>query len=65
MAAKHWMQAESRREARAGTKGSFSREAKAHGESTREYARQEEHAKGRLGRQARMALRFMSANHSG
>lgn len=62
MAAK-WMQAEAMREARAGTKGSFSREAKAHGESTREYAHEKEHAKGRVGRQARMALRFMAAKH--
>lgn len=46
---------------RRGTKGVFSREAKEHGESTREYAEQEKHAKGKLGRRARLALTFMKA----
>lgn len=63
MAAKKWMQREAAREQRAGTKGAFSAKARAAGESTAQYAREKEHAPGRLGRQARMALRFMAANH--
>lgn len=57
--ARKWMQKEAAREAKAGTKGSFSRWAKEHGMTTREAARKEEHAPGRLGRRARMAERFM------
>ncbi len=49
--AKKWMQ-----KAFANSHGQFKAKAKAHGESTEEYAQQEEHAKGRLGKQARLAL---------
>ena len=59
--AEKWMQKESEREEKAGTKGSFSRAAKRAGYSTQEYARKEEHAKGKLGRRARMALRYSAA----
>jgi len=58
-----WMQHESKREARAGTKGSFSRAAHAHGESTSAYAHHKEHAKGKVGKKARMALMFAEARH--
>lgn len=39
-------------------KGSFSKKAKAHGESTGAFAKKEEHAKGKLGKQARLAETF-------
>ena len=61
MASKNWMQAESKREKHAGTKGSFSAAASRHGMSTGAYARKEEHASGKVGRRARMALAFASA----
>lgn len=38
--------------------GSFSRAAKAHHESTHEYAEKEKHASGKTGRRARLALAF-------
>lgn len=43
--------------------GQFKAEAKAHGESTRQYAEQEQHAKGKLGKRARLALVGMRAKH--
>ena len=61
--AKKWMQAEAMREKRAGTAGSFSSKAKAAGESTQAYAQEKKGAAGRLGKQARLALAFMSAKH--
>ena len=61
MASKNWMQAESKREKHAGTKGSFSRSAERAGMSTQAYARKEEHAPGKTGKRARMALAFASA----
>lgn len=51
MATKHWMAG-----AFKNSHGQFKAKAKAHGESTEEYAEQEKHAKGRLGKQARLAL---------
>lgn len=45
--------------------GAFSAKAKAAGESTREYAQEKEHAKGRTGKQARLAITLMSMNHKG
>ena len=51
MAKKHWMKA-----AFANSHGQFSAKAEHAGMSTREYARKEAHAPGRLGRQARLAL---------
>jgi len=62
MASKNWMQAESKREKHAGTKGSFSRSAERAGMSTQAYARKEEHAPGKTGKRARMALAFASAS---
>lgn len=59
--ANRWMQKESKREAHAGTKGSFSRAAKAHGMSTSAYAHKKEHAPGKVGKKARMALLFEKA----
>ena len=61
MASKNWMQAESKREKRAGTKGSFSRSAERAGMSTQAYARKEEHAPGKTGKRARMALMYAKA----
>jgi hypothetical protein len=61
MAAEKWMQAESEREEKAGTKGSFTRAAKRAGKSTSAYAREKEHASGKIGQKARMALRFAEA----
>lgn len=57
-----WMQEESQREKHAGTKGSFSRAAKRAGKSTREYAEEKKHSKGKVGQRARMALAYMGAN---
>jgi len=60
------MSHEASREKHAGTKGSFSRAAHAHGESTSEYAHQKENAKGKVGKKARMALMFSEARkHKG
>jgi hypothetical protein len=61
MASKNWMQAESKREKHAGTKGSFSRSAERAGMSTQAYARKEEHAPGKTGKRARMALMYAKA----
>ncbi len=47
---------------RRGTKGVFSRAAHAHGESTKEYAEEHKHDKGKLGKRARLALTFMKAS---
>lgn len=63
MAIKHWMQAESRREKHAGTKGSFKRLAERHGHSTREEAQLDKHKPGLTGQRARLALSYMSAKH--
>lgn len=38
-----------------GTVGKFTREAKAHGESTQEFAKKESHAGGKLGKEANFA----------
>ena len=54
--AKHWMA-----KAFANSHGQFKAKAKAHGESTSQYAHQEEHAKGKTGKQARLALVGMRA----
>jgi hypothetical protein len=56
-----WMSKEANREKHAGTKGSFSASAKRHGESTSAYAHEKEHAKGKVGKRARMALMFEKA----
>ena len=56
-----WMSKEANREKHAGTTGSFSRAAKRHGMSTQAYAHKEEHASGKTGKRARMALIFSRA----
>lgn len=53
-----WMQAESEREEKAGTKGSFSRAAKRAGKSTSEFAQEKKSASGKMGRKARMAMMY-------
>jgi len=61
MAGERWMQKESQREKKAGTKGSFSAAAARHGESTSKYAHEKEHAPGKTGKRARMAIMFEKA----
>ena len=39
--------------------GSFSKAAKAHGESTKEYAEEKKHASGKTGQRARLAITLM------
>lgn len=56
-----WMQKEASREKHAGTKGSFTRIAKAHGRSVHAEAVADEHKSGKIGGKARMALAFESA----
>lgn len=56
--AKHFM-----KKAFANAHGQFKAKAKAAGESTHEYAEKEKHAKGKLGKQARLALVGMRAKH--
>lgn len=56
--AKHFM-----KKAFANAHGQFRAKAEKAGESTREYAEEKKHAKGRLGRQARLALVGMKAKH--
>jgi hypothetical protein len=58
-----WMQKESKREKRAGTKGVFSAAAARAGKSTQEYAEEKKSAPGKTGRRARMALAYMGARH--
>jgi hypothetical protein len=50
-----WMQAVREGMKRKGTVGKFTRMAKARGKSTQEFAREEYHAPGRLGEEARFA----------
>lgn len=56
--AKHWMA-----KAFANSHGQFREKAERAGESTREYAEEKKGAKGRLGKQARLALAGMHAKH--
>jgi hypothetical protein len=56
-----WMQHEANREKKAGTKGSFTRIATAHGHSVHEEAELDKHKSGKVGKKARMALAFASA----
>jgi hypothetical protein len=58
-----WMQSESDREAKAGTKGKFSGAAAKAGKSTAAYAEEKKDAPGKTGKRARLALAFMSAKH--
>ena len=43
--------------------GSFRAAAKAHGESTHEYAEEKKHAGGKTGKRARLALTLMGMHH--
>jgi len=56
-----WMQKEAEREKKAGTKGSFTRIAKAHGRSVHAEAEHDKHKSGKIGQKARMALAFAKA----
>lgn len=58
-----WMSRESKREKKAGTKGKFSSAAARAGKSTEEYAEEKQHASGKVGKRARMALMYMRARH--
>ncbi len=55
MAEEKWMQAARNAMKRKGTVGLFTRKAQAKGKSTQEYAREEYHAPGKLGEEARFA----------
>ena len=59
--ANRWMSHEAAREKKAGTKGSFTRIAHAHGHSVPEEARLDKNKKGKIGKKARMALAFAAA----
>lgn len=59
----YFMQKEAEREKRAGTKGALRRAAQRAGETTREFADQHKHSKGKVGKRSRLALVFMNANH--
>jgi hypothetical protein len=61
MAKNRWMQNEAAREKSAGTKGSFTAIAQAHGRSVPEEAEADKHKSGKIGGKARMALAFASA----
>lgn len=50
-----WMQKAGERMRKKGTEGLFTRKAKAAGKSVGEYAREEKHAPGKLGKEARFA----------
>ena len=56
MAKIHWM-----KKAFANAHGQFKKAAAAHGKSTSEYAHEKEHAKGTVGKRARLALVGMRA----
>ncbi len=45
--------------------GVFRAAAKRAGKSTKAYAEEEKHAKGKLGKRARLAITLMKMNHSG
>lgn len=57
MAKEKWMQKASEKMEEKGTKGSFTRAAKKAGKSVAEYAKEEEHAPGKMGMKARFAER--------
>jgi hypothetical protein len=59
--ANRWMSHEAEREKHAGTRGSFTRIAKAHGRSVHEEAVHDKHKSGKIGKKARMALAFAAA----
>jgi hypothetical protein len=57
------MQKASKKMKKKGTEGSFTRSADRAGMGVQEYAHKKEHAKGTIGKRARMALRFAEAKH--
>jgi hypothetical protein len=59
---KHWMQGVSKEIKSSGHKGVFSEAAKRAGKSTREFAEENKHKPGKIGRRARLALAFLSAH---
>jgi hypothetical protein len=61
--ANRWMQHAAVAMKKKGTKGSFTAAAKRAGYGTQTYAHMKEHAPGKLGQRARMALRFAEAKH--
>lgn len=56
---KHWISSAIKKP------GSFSKAAKVHGESTREYAEEKKHASGKTGQRARLAITLMGMHHKG
>lgn len=58
-----WMQKAANKMEKKGTEGTFTAAAKRAGHGVQEYAHMKEHAKGKLGKRARMALRFAEAKH--
>jgi hypothetical protein len=61
--ASRWMQKVSKGIKKAGHEGVFRRAAHAHGMSTSAYAHEKEHAPGKTGQRARLALAFAKAKH--
>lgn len=59
--ANKWMQKEASREKKAGTEGSFTRIARAHGRSVQAEAQADKHKPGKVGQKARMALIYARA----
>jgi hypothetical protein len=58
-----WMSKAAKKMKKKGTEGSFTASAKRAGYGVQEYAHKKEHAKGLIGKRARMALRFAEARH--
>lgn len=63
MAKERWMQGVRKKMEQRGTEGTFSAAAKRAGKSTHEFAEEHKHSKGKIGKRARLALAFASANH--
>jgi hypothetical protein len=61
--AEHWMQGVSRGIKKRGTEGVFKKAAARAGKSTHEFAEEKQHASGKIGKRARLALAFASAKH--
>lgn len=63
MASKNWMSGVSKGIKKSGHSGVFREAAERAGKSTSEYAHEKEHAPGKTGQRARLALAFMGAKH--
>lgn len=61
--ANRWMQHAAKSMKKKGTEGSFTASAHRAGKGVQEFAHEKEHAKGKIGKRARMALRFAEAKH--